>query len=103
MPLVLRQIVGDNIPRRFRSDEDMMGRTDGRIVDERSHRDVNKGAVADEGIEERAAGLAVGVMGLFAAVDEKVVGAARNPEFPALDAGEGLEGRARRAAAIRAM
>lgn len=54
---VLGQVVGDCEPSRLGADEDVLGRADGRIVDEASHGDVDEGAVADDRIQERAADL----------------------------------------------
>jgi hypothetical protein len=49
------QVVGDCEPRCLGADEDVLGRADSRIVDESSHGDVDKLAVADDRVEERAA------------------------------------------------
>jgi hypothetical protein len=55
MLFILGQVVCNCEPPRLGADEDMRGRTDGRIVDEGSHGDVDEGAVADDRIKERAA------------------------------------------------
>ena len=39
----------------FDPTKDVLGRADGRVVDERSHGDMDKGAVADDEIQERPA------------------------------------------------
>ncbi len=46
--LVLRQVIGDLEPGSLRADEDVLGRTDARRVDQRAHRDVHVGAVAHD-------------------------------------------------------
>ena len=50
MLCVLRQVVGDGEPRRLGADEDVLGRADGRIVDQNTHGDVDEGAVANDRI-----------------------------------------------------
>ena len=52
MLLILGQVVGDGEPRRLGADEDMLGRPDGRIVDQGSQGDMDEGAVADHRIKE---------------------------------------------------
>ncbi len=81
MALILREVVGDGEPGRLRADEDVPGGTDGRGVDEGTHRDVDVGAVADQGVEEGAALAAVGVVRLVAAVDQQAVGSLRDGEL----------------------
>jgi len=95
MPLVLRQVVGDGEPGRLGADEDVVGRPDGRLVDQGSQRDVDVLAVADQRIEEGAARPAVGVVRLLdvAAEDQQLVVPLGDGEFATLDAGEGLERR----------
>ena len=61
------------------------------------------GAVADDGIEQRSATPAVEVVGVGLAVDLDVVGAVGDAQLGARDAGEGLEGRAGRPPASRAV
>src|SRR4051812_7478461 len=103
MPLVLGQLVGDREPRRLRAHEDVVGRADGRRVDQGAHGHVDVGAVADDRIKQRAAPFAVRIVSLVGAVDQQAVGALRDREFGSLDAGEGLEGRAGGAPAVRAV
>jgi hypothetical protein len=52
MLLVLGQVVGDGEPGRLGADEYVLGRTDTLVVNESSHGDMDKGALADDGIEE---------------------------------------------------
>ena len=68
-----------------------------------SERDVNEGAAADDRIEQRAAPLAVRVVGVFCAEDRERVRALGDAELAALDAGQGLERRPRRPPAVRAV
>ena len=50
----------------------MVRRAYGRVVDEGSHRDMHEAAVTHDGIEERAASLAVCVVGVFLPEDHKL-------------------------------
>ena len=58
----MRQIVGDRFPRCFGADKDVGGRANGWRVDERTERDVDVLAIADDGVQERAALAAANVM-----------------------------------------
>jgi hypothetical protein len=60
MLLVLGQ--GDGEPPRLGADEYVHARTDTRVVNKSSHGDMDKGALADDGIEERAADPAMRVV-----------------------------------------
>ena len=71
MPVVLGQAVGNGEPRRLGPDENMLGRTDGRAVDERSHGDVNKGAGTNHGKEQRTACLAMRIIPVCLAVSQR--------------------------------
>src|SRR5205085_1423610 len=71
--VVLGQIVGYGEPQRLGPDEDMFGRADGRLADEGSHGDVDKGAVANDRKEERAAQLTVRVVAILVAKDQEVL------------------------------
>jgi hypothetical protein len=74
-----------------------------RRVDQRAHGDVDKGAVADNGIEQRAAPAAVCVVPGLVTANQKGLGTLGKDKLVALDSGERLEGRARRAPAVGAM
>ena len=43
----LGQLIRDFEPPRFGADEDMFARANGRIVDERTHSDMNEGAITN--------------------------------------------------------
>src|SRR5439155_16700346 len=88
--LILWQTVGDLEPRRLRAHEDVSGRPDRRIVDQRPHRDMDEGALAHHRIEQRPAAPAMRVMTGLLAVDHDVVVALDDTEFVARDAGERL-------------
>ena len=103
MLFILGQVVCNCEPPRLGADEDMRGRTDGRIVDEGSHSDVDEGAVADDRIKERAAHFTACVVAIFVAKDQEVVLALGDAQLVALDASEGLEGRTSRPPAVRAV
>ena len=64
---VLGQPIGYREPTRLGANKDVIGRADGRIVDKRSHRDVDKGAIAHDRIGQRAAQFASRVMAVFVA------------------------------------
>src|SRR6476646_9926899 len=81
----------------------MLGWADGWLVDQGSHGDVNKGAVPDQRVEQRAARFAVRVVSVLIAEDHKMVLAFGDFQLIALDAGESLESRAGRTPAVRAM
>jgi hypothetical protein len=49
--LVLRQVIRDGEPWRLGADENMLGRTNARIVDESSHGHVDERAGADQRVE----------------------------------------------------
>src|SRR5271170_5285546 len=100
---VLGEVIGDCEPRRLGTNEDVLGRAGGRIVDEASHGDVDEGAVADYRIEERAAHLTARVVAVFVAKDHEVVLALRDVQLVPLDASERLEGRTSRPPAVRAV
>jgi hypothetical protein len=57
-------------------------------------------AAADDRIEERPARSAAGVVAVCVAEDQDVLPSLDDPELGALDAGERLEGRARRPPAV---
>ena len=97
MLFVLGQIVGDREPGRLGADEDVLGRADGRIVEQCSHGNVEKSAVADDRKEERTAQLAARVVAVFVAKDSEVVFAPGDVQLVALDASEWLKGRTSRA------
>src|SRR5882757_4111671 len=81
----------------------MLGRSDGWSVDEGSHGNVNKGAVAHQRIEERTAHLAVCVVAIFVAEDHEAVPALSDDQLVALYASERLEGGTSRPPAVRTM
>src|SRR4029453_17141042 len=95
MLLELGQVVSDLEPRRLRAYEDVLRRLHARRVDERAQRDVHKFAVADDGVEQRAAGRTARVVQGVPAVDEL--------ELLPLAPEERLERRARRCATARAV
>ena len=103
MPFILRQAVGDGEPWRLGTNEDVRGRTDGRIIDKGSHGDVNEGAVADHRIKQRAAPIAVRVVVIGVAKDHELVLASAEAQPVARNAGEWLKGRPRRPPAVRTM
>src|SRR5262245_31866869 len=94
MLMMLRQVVGDGEPGRLGADEDMPLRPDGRLVDQRPHRDMDILAIADQRIEQRPARPAVGVVRLFdvATVDQQLVLPMCDHELATLDSSERLEG-----------
>jgi hypothetical protein len=73
MLLVLGQVVGDGEPGRLGADEYVLGRTDSRLVNESSHGDMDKDALADGGKEERPANPAMRVVAVFVAEDQELV------------------------------
>jgi hypothetical protein len=99
----LGQVISDGEPWRLGADEYVLGRTDTRVVNESSHGDMDKGTLADDGIEERPANPAMRVVGVFVAEDHELVFARGDGEFVALYPGEWLEGGARRAPAVGAV
>src|ERR1700736_4287978 len=103
MLFILRQVVGDREPRCLGADENMFGRADGRTVDESSHGNVNKGAGADQRVEERAAHLTVRIVTIFIAKNHEIVLTLADDQLFALYTGERLEGRTGRPPAIRAV
>lgn len=62
MTFVLGQLIGDLIPRRFITDEDVRGRTNRGRVDQGSQRHVNAPPFAHDGIQKRAAPPAMNVV-----------------------------------------
>ena len=94
MPLVLGQVVGDREPGRLGADEDVVGRADGRGVDQRAQGDMDPERVTHDRVEQGAALAAVGIVGLVAAVDQQAVGAFGDRELRPLDTCKWLEGRA---------
>ena len=103
MLFVLRQVVGDGEPRRLGADENVVRRAYGRVVDEGSHRDMHEAAVTHDGIEERAASLAVRVVGVLLAEDHKLARAFGYGELRALNPCERLERRTCRPPAVGAV
>jgi hypothetical protein len=101
--LVLGQVVGDGEPGRLGADKYVLGRTDSRVVNESSHGDMDKDALADDGKEERPADPAMRVVAVFVAEDQELVFARGDGELVALYSSEWLEGRARRAPAVGAV
>ena len=81
----------------------MPGRTDGRIICQSSHRDVNVLPVAHEGVKQRAACLAPPVVGNIVADKLKIGRPLAYSELAARDAREWFERRSRRPAAIEAL
>ena len=66
----------------------MLGWTDSWVVNESSHGDMDKGAFADDGIEERPANPAMRVVAVFVAEDHELVFAPGDGELVALYPGE---------------
>jgi hypothetical protein len=89
---VLGQIISDREPPRLGADENMRGWADGRIIIERSHRDVNKFAVTNDRVYERAAYLAVRIITKLVAKDHELIQPPRDDQLMAFDPSEGLEG-----------
>src|SRR5262245_18041805 len=81
----------------------MLGWSDGRIIDQSSHGDVDEGAVANERVEKRTTPLTAGVAAVFVAEDHQAVLAFGEGDLVPLDAREGLEGRTRCSAAVGAV
>src|SRR4029453_13255966 len=103
MLLERRQVVSDLEPRRLRAYEDVLRRLHARRVDERAQRDVHIFAVADDGVEQRAAGRAARVVQIVLAVNEEPVDSVEQPELFPLAPEERLDRRARRRATARAV
>ena len=103
MPLALGQVIGDGEPGRLGADEYVLGRTDSRVVNESSHGDMDKGALADDGIRERPANPTMGIIAVFVAENHEIVFARGNGELVVLYPGEWLQGRAGRAPAVGAV
>ena len=59
---MLRQVVGDRFPRGFGADKDVSGRANSWGIEEGTERDVDVLAIADDGVQERAAFAAANVM-----------------------------------------
>lgn len=83
MLLVLGPVVGDGEPGRLGADEYVLGRTNSRVVSESSHGDMDKGALADDGIVERSANPAMGVVAVSVAEDHELVFARGDGELVA--------------------
>jgi hypothetical protein len=81
----------------------VLGRAGGRIVNEGSHGDVDKRAVAHHRVEQGAAHLAACVVAAFVADGHEFVAAAGDAQFVAFDAGKRFEGRTSRLPAVRTM
>src|SRR4029453_5816508 len=103
MLLELRQVVSDLEPRRLRAYEDVLRRLHARRVDERAQRDVHKFAVADDGVEQRAAGRTARVVQVVLSVEGEPVAAVDELELLPLDPKKRFERRARRCATARAV
>ena len=81
----------------------MRGRSDRRIIEERSQSDVDEGAIADDRIQQRTAPTAVNIVGALVTKDQKCFPASSNFELASFNPGEWLECGARRSATLRAM
>jgi hypothetical protein len=104
MLLMLGQVIGDDgEPGRLGADEYEVCRTDSWVFNESSHGDMDKGALADDQIEERPANPAMRVVAVFVAEDHELVFVRGEGELIALYPGEGLEGRAGRPPAVGAV
>ena len=103
MLLVLRQVITDRVPRCLRADENVLARADCRIIEQRSHGNVDKGAAADDRIQQRAAVLAVTVVAIFVATDHEAVVAFGDIELVAFYPRERLESRTSRTPTVRAV
>ena len=64
---------------------------DCRIVDKRSHSDMNESAVADDGIKQRTAETAMRVMAVLFAENHELVRTLDDTQFVARNACEGFE------------
>ena len=69
----MRQVVGDLEPRRLGADEDVLRRTDGGNIDQRTHGDVHIRTVPHHGEEEGAARRAARVVEIFFAEHGDVI------------------------------
>jgi hypothetical protein len=87
---------GHREPARHGSNEDVLGSPDRRLVHECDHGAMDERAAADDRIEEGPAPPAVGDVTVRVAEDHDALLSIDDPELGALDAGERLEGRARR-------
>lgn len=101
--MVLRKAVRDGEPRCLGADEDVRRGTNGWFIAERAKRNMDERAVANQGVEERAAPGTASIVGEFFSEDEQALQAVAEPELLTLDASERLEGTASGAAAVRAV
>src|SRR5262245_65918806 len=100
---VLREIVCNREPRSLGADEDVRRRANRRIVEERSHSDVDETAITDDGVQERTAGFAVSVMVVLRTEDKQVCGTLGDGQLAAFDSSKRLEGRTCRSPAVGAV
>lgn len=101
---MLRQVVGDLVPSRFGTHEDMHRRADIRLVQERAHRNVDVFSGPDDGVKQRSAISTVNVMsGLLVAIYQQAIAPPIQTEGGAMDTRQGLKGRTRCEPAPRAM
>src|SRR5581483_7175958 len=103
VPRELGQVVGDLVPRGLGAHEDVRRRSDAGAVLQRPHRDVDVVAAAHDREEERPARRTPCVVRVRRAANAERVVALDDLELAPLDAGVGLEGRARRGAAAPAV
>ena len=101
--VILRQVVRDGEPGRLGTDEDVRARADRRDITESTHRDVDEVTIANDREEKRAASLTSFIMPSWRVDDQDAVLAAGDTQFDALYPGDGLEGCAGSAPAIRAV
>src|SRR5688572_3214079 len=101
--VVLRQVVGDLVPRRLRAHVDVRRRPDRRRVSQRAEIHVHGLPILNQGVQEAAASSAMGVVAVRVAEEEEPVRAGFDRELRPLDAGEGLERGTRAAPALRAV
>lgn len=102
--VILRQCIGDFVPWRLRADKQMALRANPGCIDERAQRHMDIGAFAHHGIEQRAAAPTMDIVrGVGVSIDHHVTLTLLKTQACALDTGERLERRTRRAPALRAM
>src|SRR5690348_18111845 len=99
----LGQIIADVVPGRFRTDKNMTGRPNGWTIDQRSQRNVQIGAVANQRIEKRTAPFTMRVMVRAATIPHDVIATARECETVGLYTRERLRSRPGGSPALGAM
>ncbi|MGY4484382.1 hypothetical protein ACVWWR_003573 [Bradyrhizobium sp. LM3.2] len=89
---ILRQIVRNLVPGRFRAHENVDARSDRGGIDQGSHGDMDPFSLAHPGIKQRATAGAVGVMGGLVAEDEALIFTMGDAQLVLGYSGKRLEG-----------